>query len=173
MKRFIYRQGTEGESLGRRRMVWRGEDLDVPVTVSVGFSELQYFLGCVSPLGWVVHYLSLVQGSQEAHLSHFFFSSGNATQCHVFCLIFYQNPVLCRYQSVWGQQPQKTPACCLCFSPPRKVWAISHFIFIMSSQTIHDGILTQLHGLDWPRMLRIRVRLCWSLNWPQDLIIFI
>lgn len=75
-------------------------------------------------------------------------------------LFFTKKPVLCRYQSVWGQQPQKTPACCLCFSPPRKVWAISHFIFIMSSQTIHDRILTQLHGLDWPRMLRIRVRLC-------------
>lgn len=59
--------------MGRRRATRRGEALDVPVTASAGFCELQYFLGCESPLGWVVHYLSLVQGSQEAHLPPFFF----------------------------------------------------------------------------------------------------
>lgn len=180
MKCFIYRPGTEGESLGRRRMAWRGEALDVPVTASAGFCELQYFLGCESPLGWVVHYLSLVQGSQEAHLSPFFFSSGNATQCHTLCLIFTKKTLYCAGISLsiccWGQQPQKMPACCLCFNAPRESWADPRGLFIMSLQTMPWRDPGPMHGLDWPRMLWIRVRLCcqsWGLSWPWDLIIFI
>lgn len=124
--------------MGRRRMVWRGEALDVPVTAGVGFCELQYFLGCESPLGWVLHYLSLLQGSQEAHLSPFSFSSGNATQCHVLMPYFYHKTCIVLVSACLGTATPEKPACCPCFNPPGKVWADPTGLFIIHTPC-HEG----------------------------------
>lgn len=138
-------------------MVWRGEALDVPVTAGAGVCELQHFLGCESPLGWVVHYLSLLQGSQEAHLSPFPSALETPLNDTSYALFLPQN-LYCAGISLSGD------------SNPRKYLSVS--ILPEKSGQIPQVCpsFTHLPTRDpgpaaWPglvRMLRTRGRLCFQ-----------
>lgn len=150
------------ERLGRRITVWRGEALCVPVAASIGFCVSHYFLGGESPLGWVLHCISLVEGSWETRLPPFFCRSRNAIQWHFLDPRFAPQTLVCSTLTL--------SVCSVC--PEMATPADSGIVFLEKFGQIpqvclsclhtlsHERMLAQWWGLDWPAMLRTSIWLC-------------
>lgn len=173
MKCFIYSQGTEGEIWGGEEWcggerLWMSQLLQ-----ALGFVSCSIFWAVNLPwAGWFI--ISCWCKGPRRHICLFFSSAVEMPLNDM--SYFYQKTCIVQVSVRLGTATPEN-ACISIASVsilPEKFGQIPQICLSCPHRLSHEGILVQLHGLDWPRVLRTRVRLCfqsWGLSWPRHLII--